>query len=220
MQLLIFPGGGSPHTHLYSAVYALLEQEAGNYGYDGIDGSITWPGQILRDDAASAALTLHGAQEVAAAKIVDYESRGIAYDLLGRSFGCLVAAQCAVNLKPKHLRKIKLWGPSAFWMLWQKYARDLESNREICRSKGLIVDETYFPSLVPFESLICHLDYHTVIATGTKDNYSSPAYLDYLRSITASNNLVTFRMVQDAPHEVTKDLCETVVKAYLDALLA
>lgn len=218
MQLIIFPGGGSPHSVLYSKVYSLLETEAAKFGYAGVDCSISWPGQALEGAPATAPLTLQGAEKVAAAKIAEYENQGIPYDLVGRSFGALIAAKCATALKPRLLRKVVFWGPSAFWLLWQKFVRDLATNQQEASANGLTLDESYFPSLEPFESLVQRVEYPMTIATGSEDIYSSPGYLAYLGSILAHKKNVRLTLVQGAPHEVTRDLPQEVVGAYLRAL--
>lgn len=219
MNLIIFPGGGSPNNKLYIDVYALLSTGAKNYGYRKVDTSVIYPGHIDSTGNVSGKLTLDGAIEAAYSKVKEYDKKGLKYDFLGRSFGTIVAVKIATDKKLKHLRKIILWGPPPYWLIWQMFSRDLKENIKIAKIKGLHIDKTFFLSIEPLESMLESLEYPTVIATGTKDPYSKPAYINYLWNCIAHKTNFSFRIVEDAPHEVTKQKCsQKIVKAYLKCL--
>jgi len=44
--LVVFPGGGSPYDKRYEQVCKLIELGARQLGYDEVDISISWPGQV------------------------------------------------------------------------------------------------------------------------------------------------------------------------------
>jgi pimeloyl-ACP methyl ester carboxylesterase len=219
MKLIVLPGGGSPDNELYSKVYNLLGAEAINFGYEYVDTSLRWPGHSNKKGIMSGKLTLDGAMEIAVSTIQEYEDKGKEYDLLGRSFGTIVATKYAIAYKPKSLRKIILWGPPPYWLLWQMFFRDIDTNSKIAAGKGLYLDDTFFPSIVPIESMIPILDNHTVIATGTKDPYSKPSFISYLWNCVSHKINFSFRIVEGAIHEVTYETSSPdVVRAYLEAL--
>ena len=219
LNLIIFPGGGSPNNKLYKNVYALLSTSAKNYGYKKVDTSVIYPGHIDSAGHVNAKLTLDGAIEVAYLKVKEYDEKGLKYDILGRSFGTIVAVKIATDKKLNHLRKIILWGPPPYWLIWQMFSRDLKENIKIAKTKGLHIDKKFFLSAKPIESMLQSLEYPTVIATGTKDPYSKPFYINYLWNCVAHKTNFHFRVIEDAPHEVTKEKCSPeVVTAYLECL--
>lgn len=219
LNLIIFPGTGSPYNKLYKDVYALLSSGANKYGYGKIENTITYPGHIRIDGTTEGELTLDGAIETAISKVYYYENNGINYDFLGRSFGSFVTVKIAIGRKLNNLQRLILWGPPPYWLVWQMFVRDLEENRRIAKTKGVYVEETFFRSIIPLESMLSSLEYPTIIASGTKDAYSKPGYIEYLKSLFEYRNNISFRMVDDAPHEVTIQNCtDATIGAYLEAL--
>lgn len=219
MKLVIFPGGGSPGNAKYASVYRLLEQEARNYGYDSIDCSLQWPGHENQG-----VLTLEGALQLAHNKLDELEAGPDKYDILARSFGCYVALKIALE-KPKKLRKIMLWGPPPYWLMWDMWCRDIEKQKGKAAEKGLSVDEKLFPSVVPIEWMLPQISYETIVATGSQDPYVSYAYLRYLESLVqerkSDKNCQSIKFkdaVPGAVHEVTEDSPKPVIDAYLKAL--
>lgn len=218
MRLIVFPGGGSPRGPRYRKVYELIEGEAARRGLSGAT-TILYPAHDRDGESASAALTLSGAIEAALPVIEEHEARGEPYDFLGRSFGTIVATRLAIERKPRHLRRLVLWGPVAYWILWEMLARDLPSTAREGAAKGVRLGPETFPSAQPLESLLSTLAYPAVIATGTKDPQAPPAHLDYLRALFGGRADFSFRVVPDAFHEVTTENCAPpVVRAYLDVV--
>lgn len=226
MKLVIFPGSGSPDHPKYKSVYRLLEHTAPTHGYTTVVSSLRWPGHNLQG-----ILTLDGAMDVAQGKIHDLESDSESYDLLARSFGCYVALKIALKVKPKMLRKIILWGPPPYWLIWEMFCRDLEGddkkkgNKQKATEKGVALDNALLPSIEPIESMLAQMTYETVVATGGQDPYVSPAYLNYLESIVQQRKSAEFCQsicfkdaVIGAVHEVTEDSPKPVIEAYLKAL--
>ena len=219
MKLLIFPGGGNPDTTLYAKVYGLLTDHAHDYGYSGVDVSVRWPGHTREADSGEA-LTLRGAYESAQRVLHTYEEEGKPYDILARSFGTYVALKVAARTDVSHLRRVLLWGSPPYWQVWELFTRDLNDTQAIARSKGLLVDDSFFPSLEPIESLLKAAHHTVVVATGADDKYSTPEFHTYLMSCAKGQHNVWFRpVIAGAPHEVTADLPTDVVSNYLTTLL-
>lgn len=220
MRLLVFVGAGNPTHSLYNRVYSLLENKAPRYGYTAVDWSIRWPGQGPDPSRSGDNLNLTDAIAVGAKRMQHYENLGDDYHILARSFGALVAAGCAVSFQPAKLKKLILWGPPVYWLMWQKFVRDFEGSRIYNLTKGVCLDEHYFSSLIPFESMLNDLKCPTIIATGSRDSYCSAEYLQYLQSLVKTNKNLIFRIVDDAPHEVTEDLPQSIISDYLTTLFS
>ena len=216
--LIVFPGGGNPSTPLYSAVFSLIERGAIQHGYEYVDLSVRWRGHIECDQVLAPPLTLQSAVDTAVEYMSKYDGEGTPYDILARSFGTYVALKSASTLRPKFLERMILWGPPPFWRLWQLFVRDLDANLQMCREKGLSLDQSFFPSLQPFESLLGEATYPLVIASGTKDKYSTPADIQYFEELVKDKDNVGFRKVEGAIHEVTEDSPAEIVDAYVKGL--
>ena len=219
MRLLIFVGAGSPELSQYRDVYELLQLAAPRYGYTDVDWSLRWEGQGLQPQLCSEPLQLSTAVDKGVRKIVEFERLGTEYDIVGRSFGALVAAACVVPRWPKNLRKLILWGPPVYWKMYDKFVRDFEESRKYNLTKGVRIESNYFSSLVPLESLVNELSGPVRLATGSRDTYCSPEFLTYVLSLreNASEQL-TVRVANDASYEVTPQSPPYVVSSYLDAL--
>lgn len=220
MKILIFPGGGNPDSALYAKVYGLIVEQAGRFGYSRVDTSVRWPGHVLVPHDDSEKLTFQGALTTAAAKLAEYEQAAEPYDILSRSFGTYVALKATLG-PLKHLRRVVLWGSPPFWHVWQLFVRDLDETKLVAEAKGLLVDERFFPSLEPVESLLQHTPRKVVVATGADDKYSTPAFHSYLMQLAGGFHCdLNFRPpVKGAPHEVTGDLPPEVVEDYLNSML-
>lgn len=218
MNLLVFPGSASPCNSLYREVYQLLRSGAEKYGYQKVDTSLRWPGHVDSDGNANGKLTLAGAVEVAACKVQEFEQTGQPYHILARSFGNYVAMKTILNAHPKMLRKLILWAPPPYWVLWRMFVRDKSETEKIAREKWLVFDDSFFPSVIPLETMVPQLGVPCVAATGTEDKYCSHEHLGYLRSFATESSFMVRDVVAGAIHEVHPGLGETVVASYLDAL--
>ncbi len=220
MRLIIFPGVGNPEQPKYKSVYRLLESAAQDRGYKSVDTTLRWPGQNLNGK-----LTLEGAVAVAQEMIHSLEVNGQRYDFLARSFGCYVALKIALDKQPNHLRRIILWGPPPYWLMWEMWCRDIESNRQLVTKNNFNLDESFFSTLVPLECILPEMRYEIVLAVGDQDPYVSPVYFGYIEAICRDRissehcQSLSFRpAVQGAVHEVTEDAPAPVIEAYLKAL--
>jgi hypothetical protein len=85
--------------------------------------------------------------------------------------------------------------------MWEKFVRDFENSRRYNLTKGVLVENDYFSSLVPLESLIHELNGPVRLATGSRDTYCAPEFLTYILSLRggASENF-TARIVNDMMH--------------------
>lgn len=225
MKLIVIPGTGCPDNKKYASVYRFLEHAASGYGYSSADNSLRWPGHNQPGQNHCGVMTLDGALEVAKKKTEQLENGTENYDFLARSFGCYVALKIAQDLQPRLLRKIILWGPPPYWLVWEMFSRDIEKNSQVAKDKGTTVDSTLFPSIVPLESMLPDVRYQTIVATGDHDPYVPVSYLEYLESIVkkrTSNETRQFvqfkKAVPGAVHEVPEDAHESVKQAYLKAL--
>lgn len=222
-ETLVIPGLGSPESPQYEKVYRLLADEArhrdlpmrclkyGGHGHlaDGrIDGEIELPGvaQGIADEVRQAP---------------------IGSTLICRSFGCLLPGYLALNhgLKLPDFRRIAFWGPVPYFHMWKLFgtaARVAEKNSE-AEAKGARLAPDFFQSIVPLEaSCEALLDVEVVIAVGTADGYTSPAFAEFLATIVrkAGNPDVHVRIVENAPHEMTAAQDENVKADYLNVLFA
>jgi alpha-beta hydrolase superfamily lysophospholipase len=215
-DLLIFPGGGSPESLLYRKVYELLKIEARANGYETIS-LLCWPGHSYKGGCFDSELTMEGALRVATKRILEQEKLGREYHLLGRSFGTIIAVASIQDIETPNLKKLILWGPPPFWLLWKLFVKDLEKYREVALDKGLNISKNFFSSVIPFETLVENIEVDTIVATGTGDPYSTPAFLNYLKAICSNNQQIQFKLVENCKHEVTED--DSNWKEYVEALL-
>lgn len=223
MNLIIFPGGGSPDDSRYHSVYELIVRRTKDYGYTKVDTSLRYPGHALTNGKdPGTRTTLNGALESAHHKVQEYENKGMEYHILGRSLGTIVAATLCSKTPLNGLRKLILWGIPPYWLSYKYCVIELDSFAELARTKGWFIDETYFPSLLPVEMLLRDIQHPTIIATGEKDKYSPPAFFEYLKWCGQGNDKLEFRgPVKGAPHEViTDEQPENLVMAYLETLFA
>ncbi|HVX91035.1 MAG TPA: hypothetical protein VHC20_05430 [Candidatus Paceibacterota bacterium] len=221
MKLVIFPGSASPNNSLYRGVYGLIQRRASEFGYSEVDCSLRWPGHFDQNGKSdSNFITLEGAVAEAGAKIAELERDGQPYHILARSFGNYVAAKTILLAKPKLVQRLLLWAPPPYWVLWRMFVRDERETRQIANEKWLAFDGSFFPSIIPLETMLPQLEIECVAATGGADKYCRFEYLVYLRSLVQRSPFIVRDEVSGAPHEVHEDLPPAVVDSYLKALLA
>ena len=113
-----------------------------------------------------------------------------------------------------------LWGAPPFWVYWDLFKKD-NAGMTQARSKGLLVDEKFFPSVEPLEYWLPRLPYPTVIAHGTLDPYSPASFRAYLMSLLGGKSQFSFRWVAGAIHEVsTETTTPDIIEDYLRTLLS
>ncbi|MFB6198400.1 MAG: alpha/beta fold hydrolase, partial [Halobacteriaceae archaeon] len=205
MKLLVFPGGGNPSHQKYQSAYRLFKNEAPRYGYDEIDVSLRWPGHFTADVNHGEELTFDAGVSTALDYLREHEQQDERFDIVARSFGTLVSAQCAVDIRFEKLRKLILWGAPPFWLFWEMWVRDLDRSRKEGLAKGIQIGESFFSTLVPFEELIQELSYPVLVAGGSEDDFSPPAFRKYLKSLVSEKQNVVFDNVDGASHVVDGD---------------
>lgn len=214
-KLLIFPGVGSPQNSTYADVYSLLNFGAKGYGYDQVS-ICHWPGQRASETDI---LTLGGAVEIAMDAINSCEDEEREYAILGRSFGTIVAARVLSEIKPTRLKRVIMWGPPPYSVLWKLFKLEIDKSTDTAKNKGTRIDNTFFDSIIPFESLISTIDYKTVIATGTEDPWVPPSFIQYIQTLLKGKNNFSCRVVDGAGHECSIKCPKEVQKEYLRKLL-
>lgn len=214
-KLLIFPGVGSPENMEYEPVYSLLEKGAKGYGYDQVS-ICHWPGQSATETDI---LTLGGAVEIAKDAINSCENEEGEYSILGRSFGTIVAARVLSEIKPTRLNRVIMWGPPPYSVLWKLFKLEIDKSKQTAKGKGTRIDNSFFDSIIPFESLILSIDHTTVIATGTEDPWVPPSFIGYLETLLHGKNNLSFRVVNGAGHDCSTKCPVEVQKEYLQKLL-
>jgi len=220
MRLLIFPGGGSPDdTVKYASVYRLLKEAAPSFGYSNADISLRWPGHVRSPSARTVGLTLDGAFCEAHIKLAEYEKRDEPYDIVARSFGVYVALYATTRYAYSKLRRMVLWGSPPFWYMWQLFVPQLGATQSEAVAKGLIADHKLFPSLEPVECLLQQSTSEVILATGSADLVSSPAFQHYLIQLANRSNVTERTPVEGAKHDVTADDGAKIVNSYLTAVL-
>jgi hypothetical protein len=220
-QLLILPGLTNPDVDAeYRGVYELLAQEASERGYRQVHTDVRYPGQCASTERGAAErLTLAGAVNRVKERAMQFPSER--FDVLARSFGCVVALKTWCNAEgslPKPSRII-LWAPPPFWMLWDFFVLRYVEKAGQFLDKGVRIGANFFASVEPVESLLQCVPVATVVAAGTLDKYCTSTYFEYLRSLDHSPNVRFQPLVEGAPHSVTDLAGLDVVRAYLEALL-
>ena len=214
--LIILPGGGDPASPLYHDVYDLIEELALAVGYSSVDKSVRWVGHSSSGTESN--LAFDSAVETARNVIQGHEAKNADYDILARSFGCAVAL-IAASCRPSGLGKIILWGPSPFWKMWELLVRDIEATACDSEKRGLRMDASLFPSLVPIEIALPTTTVQTFVAYGTKDRLVPESFIDHLIDLSKANSFVkAARSAEGASHEVTKAAGAAVIDNYRNAL--
>jgi len=198
----------------------LLKNGAKTYGYETVDTTLRWPGHFDSTGHSDGKLTLDGAVDVAVRKVRQFERDRQPYHILARSFGNYVAMKTILIHRPKLLQRLILWAPPPYWVLWRMFVRDKSETEKIAREKWLTFDKTFFPSVIPLETMVPELGVPCVAATGTEDKYCAHKYLEYLRGFANGEDFTVRDAVVGAIHEVHPGLGESVVGAYLKALFS
>jgi hypothetical protein len=209
-NLAIFPGIGNPHSEEYSPVYDLLKRLAQQHGYHKIE-VLTWPGQGKADNKL---LNFSAAFEVAFTWARSQESRGIKFDILGRSFGTLVAMNLAVKHTSPCLNRIICWGPSPFSTYWDYFVRRIDETTDSSLDKGTRIDHNLFDELIPMEFLAKENKYPVKFIRGDQDALCPESFFHVLQTICVDHAKVEFGVVTGAKHEVKPSAPSSVLAAY------
>lgn len=194
----VFPGIGSPKTKAYSPVYDLLAALALRRGYQRVD-VVTWPGQTEGDDER---LSFPAALAKARDWVHSQEHGGTGFDILGRSFGTLVAMNIAVEDRPRFLNRLMCWGPSPFSTYWAYFVRNQAQTVASSLAKGTRIDPDLFVELIPMEILAAENEYPVRFVRGDRDELCPEAFFRLLQSACEGRRTVSFGVVSGAAHEV------------------
>jgi len=197
-KLIIFAGGGDPYL-AYKDVYDLLLEVANSRRYISVK-IINWPGHFSFDTTSE--MSLMNALPHAINILEDFEKGKVAYDLIGRSFGCSVFMKASEHLTLNYIRNVVLWGPPPYYILYKLFHLELDQNIENGYKKNVRISRNFLTETVPFETLLVNYQspFAFRIATGKFDEYCKPFHLSYYRSI---NPNIDYRIVPTG-HEVVE----------------
>ncbi len=153
MNLLILPGGSSPHNENYKSVYTLLEDEAKERGYREIQVA-HYPGQADKNGTITGKGTLPGAVEVASVLIKQFADKG-PFRIIARSFSCNVSLLAIKKTGVTNLKDIVLWGPAPFWLVWEQFKKDYRRLYDVYLSTGAEDKDYCPPSFFKYLKAIC-----------------------------------------------------------------
>ena len=217
-SLIVFPGAGNPSVSLYKDVYKLIERGAIDYGYDHVDLSVRYPGQFDDEhNETQSSLSFTSATKAAIQHLRQYEKAKKPFDILGRSFGTFIALKSAEILRPQFLKRMILWGAPAYWRLWTGFVQDFAETQRISKDKKVFLEEDFFVTIQPIESLLPNITYSCVMASGSLDKNTTAEDMNYYRQL-ANNNVRFSEIVKNAKHEVTNNDSPDVIAQYLKAL--
>jgi hypothetical protein len=217
-SLIVFPGAGNPSAPLYKDVYKLIERGAIDYGYDHVDLSVRYPGQFDDEhNEMQSSLSFISATEVAIEHLRQYEKARNPFDILGRSFGTFVALKSAEILRPEFLERMILWGAPAYWRLWSAFVQDFAETQRISKDKKVLIEENFFVSIQPIESLLPDTAYSCKMVSGSLDKNTTAEDMNYYRQL-ANENVRFSEIVKNAKHEVTNNDSPDVIAQYLKVL--
>jgi hypothetical protein len=99
------------------------------------------------------------------------------------------------------------------------FKRDLDGEQKVAQTKGTKINEQFYATIEPVESLIQTVSIPSIIVSGTEDKYCQPAFLNYLKEVAKDNPMVRIKEpVVGAKHEVTDEASPEVVQKYAAAL--
>jgi len=178
-KILVLPGSsGRNGSDRYEQVYATIEREAGRRDYD--CRVISYPGQGgkmsgLLNYSSALATTLMACHEFNPDR------------LIGRSFGCVVAAG-ALGSEDEWVNKCKeaiLWGPgfrATLDRLFSTTEKKLEAIKGFA-DYDTFLSPDYFDTLPSIENLIGIAKCNLRIARGSGDKYNTKDDLNYLAAV-------------------------------------
>lgn len=227
-NLVVLPGGGSPHSKAYQPIYTFHEKVASSRGF-GVH-TLDYVGFGHAPDIGKG-LRL---PEIMAKVRMDFQEIKRPARLFARSFGCTVAAWLLHHC-PEVLEQIDplvLWGPVSFatnWELLVKPKDGIEDLNQKFRDKnnGAQFSPDFWDTLEPIEVLLSHIPKsctkNIVVGTGSEDIYCTREFTTYLADLINSRTACKASNVylEGAPHTVMFDLDSppSYAAAYFDMVL-
>ncbi len=214
-KVYICPGLSSPASDYYRECYRAVSEEARRRGFD--PELIYYPGQRTPDGRVDGNLSLSGAVAHACASIeAGTASDSTSYRLIGFSFGCFVALRVAQQLQDRPPELVTLWGPLPYWKCWENFREALDpytgAGTRIPDAKA------FFSGLVPIEYLLAQSRTPVHVNLGDNDEYTPPAFLEYLKHGCCAVNEDRMRFTLAAGCSHTMEPLSKGWTAYVDAL--
>lgn len=210
-KLLILPGGGDPKSTLYIEVYELITREAKKRGFEKIE-VMSWPGHLSYDNTSY--LSFPECCLIVKNKIIEYELDETQYSVIARSYGTGVFLKAIENVSIKHIRFASLWGMPSYLSFYDLFKENIISSSNNSLKKGLRINEECCNELIPYELLLKQFnnDFQLNVITGEKDKYSTPGFMDFLKTVNTKSNIF-YDTVSKMIHEVIeydKDYIEAI----------
>lgn len=205
-NLIILSGGGDPTKTRYKHAYNLICKYSKEYRYDKIK-IVKWPGHLSRQDGLS--LDFDNAVTEAEREMDLFNKHEESFDLIARSFGCVVSLKILQKAQYEYLERIVLWGLPPYYTNYIYFKENYNSTYDKMLSKGLKVSKIFIDTLPPNESLIKNINkqYNGKIkfGTGDQDEVCTPGYLIYLKTDFPELHEETFTIIPNVGHVIIED---------------
>lgn len=216
-KVVVLPGTSSPAEGRYVGVYAALEEEAERRGCDFRIAS--YPGQL---GLASGVLSVRGAVEQAVELCDAFEPHWI----IGRSFGCVVAA-AVLSGEGNWIERCEgavLWGPglnaTLFRMLPTPEKRRAAAAEYQAWNTFLAPD--LFDTIPHIENLVRGVRCNVRFARGSRDRNNMREELDFLSALHRRMQPEYLREVVEISglgHEVVREeTSDVLLSIYMDVI--
>lgn len=201
--LYILSGAGDPENDLYRKAYDLIRSHAIKLGYGDI---VTqgWPGQ--KSFPGEGVLNQAHSVDLAVELLKAAEDNGVKYDVICRSYGNTVFLDACRHIRLNGIGFASLWGISAYSEIYRLFVDQLEATILYSKDKGVSVDQTFFPTVVPARILLERFDqpFQLNVLWGSLEKYCPRSYMQYLRESNGLPN-IRFQIIEGLEHEVVHD---------------
>jgi hypothetical protein len=219
-RVLVLPGSSSPLNARFSAVFAGIESEAKRRGFE--YQLVLYPGQNGR----ASGLMSYSSTLAQAAVLCD---RFQPDWLIGRSFGCCVAAGLLASCQPwvRNCVGAVMWGPclpATVKRIWPTDEDRRSATRKYAEERNTYWAPDFLEVFPAIEQLVRNSASNLRIARGTLDEYNTLADLNLLEAVHQQGQPAYHRIVKSLdglPHEVVPDeLTPTQRQSYFETLFS
>jgi len=207
MKIIIVPGLSSPYCDQQKPVYGPLLNETSRLFPQARAEVILLPGQSdARGHTEGEFLIPEATGQL---RSVIESEKTEEHFLIARSSGCTVVAELLATWKDAPVKKVVFWGPPPFLLYYDMFASGEGPFYEKAHKTGVQITKRILINCTPWESNIAKFSQRLLIATGSKDMFSPPSYLDYvftLESLAHRIPTVEHNTVENCPHGVTPDM--------------